>query len=226
MYQENKWSTEWLKIILRLVIIILLVLLTMKFVIILNNNNVGKKSTKLTNNLNYVNDCAKKYFDEKNIPKKVGETKEYLVKDILSIEQIDYMNKNYEKCEYDKSYIKITRLDKEYQIKTILNCSGETNYMNSFVELPSNAIIIKPTTTTTTTAKKVRKTTKTTIKYRISFNTNGGDYIEDVYVKENTKVNVIPKREGYTFVGWYNNGTLFDKPIDKDYVLTAKWTKN
>lgn len=226
MYREDKYPFWWLKIILRLIIVLLVVLLSLKFILIINSRSLGKKTTILEDNLKYINNCAKDYFNENNIPDKSGDNKTYKIEEVLTNEQIEYMNNNYTKCDYKDSYIKVTRLDKEIQIKTFISCNNESNYTNTFIPLNLDEIVIKDTTTTKTTKIKVKKTKSTTTKkYKISFNTNGGEYIDDIYVSANETIKVIPKREGYEFVGWYYNGEKFDRKIDNNYCLVAKWTK-
>ena len=217
MYQEENNSFQWLKLILRLVIVLLVVLLTLRFVFIISSNSLGKKDTTFDNNLKYIDNISKGFFNEKNIPKVIGESKEYKIEDVLSKDQIDYEN----------SYIKVTRLENEYQIKTLLTYNGETNYINSFVNIEKENTTIKVSTTKIKTTKK-KVTTKaqtTTKKFKVSFNTNGGEVLDDIYVKANTKITIIPKREGYEFIGWYYNGEKFTKGIDADYILVAKWVK-
>lgn len=227
MYQEESNSFQWLKLILRLVIVLLVVLLTLKFVFIISSNSLGKKDTTFENNLKYIDNISKEYFNENNIPKNVGESKEYKIEDVLSKDQIDYMDKNYNKVDYENSYIKVTRLENEFQIKTLLTYNGETNYINSFVNIEKENTTIKVSTTKIKTTKKktTTKVTTTSKKFKISFNTNGGEILNDIYVEANTKINVIPKREGYEFIGWYYNGEKFTKEIDANYTLVAKWTK-
>ena len=217
MYQEENNSFQWLKLILRLVIVLLVVLLTLRFVFIISSNSLGKKDTTFDNNLKYIDNISKGFFNQKNIPKVIGESKKYKIEDVLSKDQIDYMN----------SYIKVTRLENEYQIKTLLTYNGETNYINSFVNIEKENTTIKVSTTKIKTTKK-KVTTKaqtTTKKFKVSFNTNGGEVLDDIYVKANTKVTIIPKREGYEFIGWYYNGEKFTKGIDANYTLVAKWVK-
>lgn len=226
MYQEESNSFQWLKLILRLVIVVLVVLLTLKFVFIISNNSLGKKDTTFENNLKYIDDISKAYFNENNIPKEIGESKEYKIEEILSKDQIEYMNKNYNKIDYENSYIKITRLENEYQIKTLLTYNGETNYINSFVDIKKENTTIKISTTKIkTTKKKTTKKTTTSKKFKVSFNTNGGEILNDIYVEANTKINIIPTRDGYEFIGWYYNGEKFTKGIDANYTLVAKWVK-
>lgn len=226
MYQEESNSFQWLKLILRLVIVVLVVLLTLKFVFIISNNSLGKKDTTFENNLKYIDDLSKAYFNENNIPKEIGESKEYKIEEVLSKDQIEYMNKNYDKIDYENSYIKITRLENEYQIKTLLTYNGETNYINSFVDIKKENTIIKISTTKIKTTKKKTPTkTTTSKKFKVSFNTNGGEILNDIYVEANAKINIIPTRDGYEFIGWYYNGEKFTKGIDANYTLVAKWVK-
>ncbi len=63
--------------------------------------------------------------------------------------------------------------------------------------------------------------------YTISFNTSGGNSINPLEVKANTKVNSLPKpkKEGYTFLYWTLDNEVFnlDKPITKNIILEAQY---
>lgn len=65
--------------------------------------------------------------------------------------------------------------------------------------------------------------------YKISFEVNGGNKIEDQYIKEGYNLPfVMPVREGFQFDGWYldsNFNTPFDfaSIITEDLVLYARW---
>lgn len=68
-----------------------------------------------------------------------------------------------------------------------------------------------------------------TISYIVSFDSNGGNPINEQTIARGQ--NVIkpsdPIREGYDFEGWFYNDELFDftKPIYKNITLKAKWNK-
>lgn len=68
------------------------------------------------------------------------------------------------------------------------------------------------------------------IIYLVTFDSNGGDKVENQLIKENGKAEKPnnPKREGYTFSEWQLNGVNFDfdTEIADDIILKAKWTKN
>ena len=64
----------------------------------------------------------------------------------------------------------------------------------------------------------------------IEFNTNGGNFVEDVKVKGGTTLEapLSPTKEHAEFEGWYSNEELttkydFDKPVLSNMTLYAKW---
>ena len=66
-------------------------------------------------------------------------------------------------------------------------------------------------------------------KYRVVFNTNGGSFIDNQYVEEGTGIDlttVVPTRERYEFVGWYDqegNTVTGNVSITKDTTFIAHW---
>ena len=64
-------------------------------------------------------------------------------------------------------------------------------------------------------------------KYIVTFNTNGGNVIEEIEVKpgEYIKKPKDPEKEGYTFIEWQLNGRRFNfnNPIKENITLKAKW---
>ena len=67
-------------------------------------------------------------------------------------------------------------------------------------------------------------------KYTITFDTAGGNVMEEVEVEKGTAIGEleVPKKEGYTFLYWTVNGKVCNKTdeITKDIKLTAVWEKN
>lgn len=66
--------------------------------------------------------------------------------------------------------------------------------------------------------------------YRVVLNTNGGSFVETQYVADGGTINdadVKPKRNRYTFAGWYNEKgekvTLANTPIVEDTTFIAHW---
>ena len=69
--------------------------------------------------------------------------------------------------------------------------------------------------------------------YTVSFNTNGGNAIQDDFIKQGTTVTepMTPIKEGYTFLGWYSDSNLnilydFSDPLAGNLQLFAEWQIN
>ncbi|MDY4053140.1 MAG: InlB B-repeat-containing protein [Bacilli bacterium] len=68
------------------------------------------------------------------------------------------------------------------------------------------------------------------VTYKVTFETNGGSKIEDVIVEQGKTISApeTPTKEGYKFIGWFNDKELtekfvFENPITKDTIIYAKW---
>ncbi|MFI3293669.1 MAG: InlB B-repeat-containing protein [Rikenellaceae bacterium] len=66
--------------------------------------------------------------------------------------------------------------------------------------------------------------------YKITFNSNGGSSVDDLYAEYGTAITepIEPAKYGYTFVEWHSNSDLtsawnFDDNITGDMTLYAKW---
>ena len=69
-------------------------------------------------------------------------------------------------------------------------------------------------------------------RYTVKFETNSESIVNDKSVVRNTTVAkpYDPKKEGYTFDGWYTDKELtlaydFEEKVTKDFTLYAKWTE-
>lgn len=64
-------------------------------------------------------------------------------------------------------------------------------------------------------------------KYLVTFNTEGGNYLDSIYVLEGKTIELdtVPVKEGYLFVSWLKDGEEFEtsSKIYDDIELTAKW---
>lgn len=243
MYQEsnNSHTIGWLKIVVKILLAFLVVILSAKLIsMIINNRDESQTKNQMQSNLETMMTVAKEYFVEEKLPKEVGSSLKVNLSDLIKDKKIESIkDADGKECSVDESFIKATKLDKEYQLKAYLVCGKDTDYLNEFIKIDNN-ITIKPSTTSTTTSTTTKKTTtaksttttkktpttttkkKTTTKkvttstttksYKVSFNSNGGSSINTIRVKENGKVKLPeePVREGYKFIGWYYRGVEFD----------------
>lgn len=238
MYEDKGFSTNWIKIGLRIISVVLIVLILFKIVDLVGNNrtNVVEKD-KMKEKISLLESAGKKHFTENLLPKETGDSKTVTLQELIDESLIDEIKDTKDKvCNTSESNVKVFRLDNEYQFKSTLKCDDYENYLNSFVEIKkeendNNDVTIKPEETTATViVKTTKKKTTAKKKFTVSFNTNGGSFISDQRVDANEQVISpgAPKRVGYRFVGWYYHGEKFDlnTKINKDYVLVAKWIKD
>ncbi len=243
MYEEKKVSINWLKLILVVIIGFLVIILSAKLAsIILRDMDDTVTNKNFQTNLKLMNDAGKAYYMDNKLPSEVGESAKVTLKELIDAGKIsEIKDKDGETCIADESYVEVTKLENEYQLKTYLACKNESDYLNSFINDISNMIVITPETTTTTTTQTEKTTTTnqttkvvrtTTAKpkttYTVGFNVNGGHHIDTITVEAGEVITYpIPVREGYIFIGWYHNGVAWNlgTPIHSNVVLTAKWTK-
>ena len=93
----------------------------------------------------------------------------------------------------------------------------------------SNKNNITQSLNTTKSSNTTVETTKVT-KYIVTFNSDGGSSVSKQTI-ESGKVAIKPNnptKSGYTFKGWYLNGTEynFSNKVINNITLTAKWEKN
>lgn len=244
MYEENKSNINWFKIGLRIIIILLVLVLTIKLISLVVENRANVKQENLmTEKIKELETVGKEYLKD-SLPTNSGESITVTLQELIDKKLIEEIkNTNNEICNTKETFVKITRLDNEYQIKTNLVCENYSDYINSFEKIENKEIPVTTTTTakkvtttkkTTTTKKKTTTTTKVTTTvptkktYVVSFNSNGGNIIESQIIEENKLISKpIPVREGYKFVGWYYYGQEFNfsTKVYQNYVLTAKWVK-
>lgn len=142
----------------------------------------------------------------------------------------------------DDNTSSVTNTNTETNTKTYNTNSGNTCTTSS---CGSNQTKVTSTSTSTSTSsssvtingnsgvKKVASvsSSKNYEKYTVRFDTNGSNtsYAKQVVLKNDTAENPgSPYKYGYTFKGWYLNGSKydFDTPVTKDITLIAKYTKN
>ena len=188
MYQEsnNNNTINWLKIIVKILLVFLLVILSAKLIsMVIHNKGNSDTKSNMESNLKIMMTTAKEYFTEENLPKTVGKSAKVDLNSLIKEKLITSIKDNKgNKCNYEESFIKATKLDKEYQIKAYLVCGSETDYLNDFIkfdEIDNNDktttkkpvdTTTKKTTTKKTTSTKVNKTTSTTTKKTTTSTTN------------------------------------------------------
>jgi len=149
MYNERNDSFSIRDIILQLLFIVLFVLVLVWLFPTRGSMEKSLKGVKvdadlsglesqlevLTNrifaeNLETMKEAAISYYTDERLPKKVGESKELTLKEMLDEKLlIEFKDSNGKSCDMTESYVKITKNEDEYLLKVNLKCSDDEGYI-------------------------------------------------------------------------------------------------
>lgn len=121
------------------------------------------------NNVNSMREAATGYFTTERLPKNVGDSVTLTLGEMLDKKLVlDLKDSNNNACSLTDSYVKLTKMDNEYQMKVQLSCSDYSDYIISYLgcyeycedckeEVKTTTTTTKPTTTKPTTSKPTTK---------------------------------------------------------------------
>lgn len=248
MYEETKIKFDWKGFLLKFAIIILVVILVIKLLPTKHKSH----SESFTSNLTKLKDVSINYFQNKNLPDKENDTKVVTLSDLIVSCKISKLQDSKGKeCDEENSYIEATKNGSEYEVEVFLKCGNEEDtiyiYKTMCEETKCNETTMTTTKKTTTkkannnntnnqkpaTTKKQEYITKVVTKekkYYVVFDTDKAVSIPTQTLKLGEKATrpQDPKKDGYTFLGWYYNNKEYDfnSPVTSNIILTAKWQQN
>ena len=87
-------------------------------------------SSIFNNNIQTMKDAAEDYYTTERMPSKVGKSTKMTLQDMIDKKLIiPFVDKDGKECNTKKSYVKVTKLDNEYELKVSLTCGKETDYI-------------------------------------------------------------------------------------------------
>ena len=121
-----------------------------------------------------IENAAKSYYTTARLPQKVGDTVYMSLADMLDKKLIlPFVDSNDNQCDLNNSYVEVTKMDDEYNLKVNLQCSDKSDYVVTHMGCYSyceTAICEKAEETT----KPVNNTPTTTNPAKNTNNNNGG----------------------------------------------------
>lgn len=207
MYEKDN-KANYLKIAIRIILFLLIFLLTIKLISSLaTKHNDSKKDDVFNNNLNYIQESARKYFVDDKIPSNVGDENKVTLDKLKEDGIIDEIKDEHgNTCNMEASYISIYNLDSEYQIKSYLVCDDQNNFQIEYIDKDTGNVIENNNSTTTTIEEirpsdttKVQKTTRITSKKTTKINKNNNS-------KKTTKKINKTSNKIYKTISFYTNG--------------------
>lgn len=147
MYEERKNTFSFRDIILQLLIVIMFV-----FIMIwlfptksyLKENFVGKDELQseissqlqslygrlFADNIETMRDAAQGYFTNARLPKNIGDSVTLTLDEMLEKKLVlQFKDSNNQACSANSSYVQVTKMDDEYQMKVQLSCSDYEDYI-------------------------------------------------------------------------------------------------
>ena len=230
MYEERKTKFSLRDIILQLLLMVLFIFImvwlfpTKNY---LKDQNVVENDAIYVDYMNSMSEAAKDYFTTKTVPSKVGDTVKLTLGEMLEKKLILAIGGN-ASCSLEKSYIEVTKMDDDYQLRVELSCDKFSDYV--VITLGCKDFCNLTCTQTTVTPEPTKPTQQSTKKYTVTFDSKGGTSVASQKVESGKKATkpTNPTKDGYTFVEWTLNEKAYDfnTAVTKDITLVAVWKEN
>ncbi len=134
-----------LKLFIIVCIVLLLIFLVPKFRSFNKTNKKVKEDLEITikdvkdnnmkENLEKLQNAGLLYFKENNVPNEKEEEKTILLKELVNNKLITNLkSSDNKKCSLTKSYVKLTKTNDEYELKTYLKCGNNADYLLTHVK--------------------------------------------------------------------------------------------
>ena len=118
------------------------------------------------NNIARMKEAAIGYFTNERMPQKVGESKKLTLREMYDLHLVLKMkDKDGNACDVEKSYVKMTKYDEEYQLKVNLSCGDQEDYIIVYLgcyDYCNGGICEKKVTTKPAVQQKPAQTVKPT----------------------------------------------------------------
>lgn len=117
-------------------------------------------------NVETMKEAATSYYTTSRLPKNVGDSVSITLEEMLDKKMLlDFTDSNGKECDITNSYVKVTKMDDEYEMKVQLSCSDYSDYVIVYMgcyNYCDSAICQAKTTTNTSTTKTTTKKTDPT----------------------------------------------------------------
>ena len=141
MYQEGHRGFAFKSIILKILFIVVLIFLiiwlfpTKNYVKNLIDQKLGTNTNQIFNtNIETMKNAATSYFNGDRLPEKVDQSKTLTLREMIDKNLlVDFTDSNNKKCNYKKSYAKVTKTKSDYKLKVNLACTDKTAYIYSYI---------------------------------------------------------------------------------------------
>lgn len=141
MYEEGHRGFAFKSIIIKFLLIVIIVFLiiwlfpTKNYVKNIIDQKLGTTVNQVFNtNIETMKNAAISYYNGDRLPSKNGDSRTLTLKEMLDKNLlVNFTDSNGKKCNTEKSYVKITKNEKDYSLKVNLVCTDKKAYINSYI---------------------------------------------------------------------------------------------
>ncbi len=137
MYEDNR-RFSWVNFFIKLIIVAIFVLFAM-WLLSLSTKGLSNSLDVLTENMmvenvDRIKNVGKEYFTIERLPQETGETEKITLEEMYNKGLIlEVKDQNGKACNASKSYVSVTKLDNEYQMKVYLECEDGTKQVTTIM---------------------------------------------------------------------------------------------
>ena len=226
MYEERRNKFSLRDIVLTILLIVLFVFIMVWLFPTKNYLEENKSSELYTNYLVSMENAAKDYFTKNRMPSNIGDSVKLTLSEMLEKKMVLHIGGNVE-CDLEKSYIEVTKMDTDFQLRVELSCTEFSDY--KMVTLGCKDYCDFGCQDTPSDNSNNNTTPQSTKKYTVTFDSNGGSAVSSQKIVSGKKAvkPANPTKDGYTFVEWKLNGKTYDfnKAVTGNITLVASWEK-
>ena len=219
MYEEKRKAINWKSLIIKILILALIVFLVIWVIQVINNRKNNNSNNKIFNqNIENMNDAAESYYKSNELPKNIGDKNKITLQDMIDNNLLmEFTDKNGNFCDEKNSYAQITKTKENlYQLKVLLSCDDNTDYLVKDFNIENSSSETKDTTETKDNIennKQEKNQEESKSVEEINEETNNVDYIDEK-VQEQTYT-TYEKKKVYTYTTQYEFRKLLEESTTK-----------
>ena len=208
MYEEGHRGFAFKNIIIKFLLIVVIIFLiiwlfpTKNYVKNIIDQKLGTNTNQIFNtNIETMKNAAVSYYNGDRLPSKKGDSRTLTLKEMLDKNLlVNFTDSNGKKCNTEKSYVKVTKNDKDYSLKVNLVCSDKKAYINSYISEKSDADAVY-------SKKKLAENTNTDDNENIE-TTNKKENNSNVAISTFEECQYVKQTNGYYKYSAWSNWSL------------------
>ena len=222
MYEEKKKrNINWKSLIIKILLLALIVFLIIWVIQINTKRNNEQNDTKVFNqNIATMKESSESYYKSNKLPENIGDKDKITLEEMIDNNLLmEFTDKNGNFCDEKNSYAQVTKTKENvYQLKVLLSCDDNTDYLVKNLTIENNKIDNKENKNQTSEDnKEVQANEDNNEKSvdEINKETNNVDYVDEKVQNEPKTETVYEKKKVYSYTTQYEFRKLLEAESSK-----------